>query len=130
MFSHSVRLTTVHATLDIYNLLIFSAFSVVNLLVLLLTPVSLNFSVCHGPHHSLSYLALPSELSYAVSVSINYEIIWLIIYVTSPRRRAQGVMHSILCSRLLLRLRGAHEDMTNSRLLSGINFQSPAATWR
>ena len=59
MFSHSVRSTTVHGTPVVYNLLIFSAFSVVNLLVLLLTPVSLNFSVCHGPHHSLS-LSSPS----------------------------------------------------------------------
>jgi len=37
----------------------------------------------------------------------------------------QGILHSILCSRLLLRLRGAYEDLTIDGLLS-MHVQTPA----
>lgn len=40
--------------------------------------------------------------------------------------RTQGVLHSILCSRLLLGLRGAYEDLTVEVLLSmRVTVQTP-----
>lgn len=89
--------------------------SMVNLLILLLAPVRYGFIFVSKPQ----LMAIvggekrnPSLVRYTYTFR-DHALINGMIY-----HRMQGVLHSIFCSRLLLRLRGAYQSVTTEGLRS------------